>query len=216
MPGSIDENSFLNILSYSLTHSKNSFSPAAGTVTIAKDSLGMAFLKLPPSISPIRNPCFFAACHIYRFSSLFEFPFSRGISIPECPPFKPDNSSLKALCPSGTFSSVKVTFIFPFVPPAQPTYSSPSSSESILIRISPSRIPAFKPKAPVIPVSSSIVNRPSIGPCCRSSDSRTLIAAATPIPLSAPRVVPSAVTQPSSIKGSIGSVSKSNILSLFF
>ena len=84
--------------------------------------------------------------------------------------------------------------MFASKPPAQPTYNSPSSSESRFIRISPLRIFGSRLKAPVIPVSSSIVNSASTGPCSISFDSSTAIAAATPIPLSAPRVVPFAVT----------------------
>ena len=50
-------------------------------------------------------------------------------------------------------------------------------------------------EAPVSPVSSSMVKRNSSGPCATSSLSITASAAATPTPLSAPRVVPSAFSQ---------------------
>ena len=86
--------------------------------------------------------------------------------------------------------------------------SSPSSSESRFIKISPFKNPGFNPNAPVIPVSSSIVKIASIGPCSMSLASRIASDVATPIPLSAPSVVPVAFTHPPSICGLIGSVSK--------
>src|SRR5574344_803705 len=55
-------------------------------------------------------------------------------------------------------------------PPAQPMQSSSSSSESRLIRMSPFSTPGFRQPAPVIPVSSSYVTRPSTGPCLMSLD----------------------------------------------
>ena len=47
--------------------------------------------------------------------------------------------------------------------------------------------------APVIPVSSSTVNRASIAGCAMSVEESTAMIAATPIPLSAPKVVPLAL-----------------------
>ena len=47
--------------------------------------------------------------------------------------------------------------------------------------------------APVSPVSSSIVNSSSSGPCTSSLDSRIASMVATPIPLSEPSVVPVAL-----------------------
>ncbi len=55
-----------------------------------------------------------------------------------------------------------------------------------------------------------------MGPCLMSSDARMASWAATPMPSSAPSVVPLAYTQPSFIKVSMGSFSKSCSLSLFF
>ena len=103
------------------------------------------------------------------------------------------------------YSNVAVTSI----PPAQPIYNSPSSSESRFRRISPFTVPGFNPNAPNIPVSSSLVMRASNGPCFRSLASSTAMMAATPSPLSAPRVVPFAFTQSPSIYVSMGSFSKS-------
>ena len=82
--------------------------------------------------------------------------------------------------------------------------------------MSPFTKPCSKPKAPTMPVSSSIVNKASIGPCFSSLLSSTAMAAATPMPLSAPSVVPFAFTQSPSIMVSIGSVSNVCFLSLFF
>ena len=50
------------------------------------------------------------------------------------------------------------------------------------------------PFAPSMPVSSVAVISTSIGPCGMSFDNSTAIPVATPMPLSAPSVVPSAVT----------------------
>ena len=82
--------------------------------------------------------------------------------------------------------------------------------------ISPVRSPPFKPFAPVIPVSSSMVNKASIAGCWISSLSKTAIIVATPRPLSAPSVVPFALTQSPSTYISIPCVSKSKVVSLFF
>ena len=75
---------------------------------------------------------------------------------------------------------------------------------------------ACKPIAPVIPVSSSIVNKASIAGCLMVFEANTLIIAATPIPLSAPNVVPSARTQSPSTIILIPSVSKLKLVSEFF
>ena len=72
------------------------------------------------------------------------------------------------------------------------------------------------PFAPSIPVSSVAVINTSTGPWGISFDNRIAIPVATPIPLSAPRVVPSAVTHSPSIYASIGSLVKSCCLSSFF
>ena len=122
----------------------------------------------------------------------FALPRPRWISMPECPPFKPPTAIQKALYPSGTISSRYVMRTEASKPPAHPTYSSPSVSESRLTSISPSSIPPFRPRAPSMPVSSVAVISASNGPCTTSSDSITAKIAATPIPLSAPSVVPSA------------------------
>ena len=61
--------------------------------------------------------------------------------------------------------------------------------------MSPLSNPFFSPNAPAMPVSSVAVKSASSGPCSNVSSSNTARIAAAPIPLSAPSVVPSAVTQ---------------------
>ncbi len=63
--------------------------------------------------------------------------------------------------------------------------------------------------APVSPLSSSMVKSSSRGPCATSSASISASMAATPIPLSAPSVVPCAVSHSPSRSGRIGSFEKS-------
>jgi hypothetical protein len=55
-----------------------------------------------------------------------------------------------------------------------------------------------------------MVTNTSKGPCCTFLSSRIANAAATPIPLSAPKVVPFAVTQSPSIYAGMPSLEKSN------
>ena len=101
-------------------------------------------------------------------------------------------------------------------PPAQPIHISSSSSVSRLSKIFPVNIEFERFKAPVIPVSSSIVNNASIFGWEISLLSKTAIIAATPSPLSAPRVVPSALIQSPSTYILIPEVKKSKSTSLFF
>ena len=77
--------------------------------------------------------------------------------------------------------------------------SSPSSSESRFSKMSAFMNPSFKAKAPVNPVSSSTVKRHSSGPCSMLSSANMAKAAATPMPLSAPKVVPLAFIHSPSI-----------------
>ena len=102
------------------------------------------------------------------------------------------------------------------MPPAQPTKSSPSSSESRLIRMSPVRNPGLSALAPSNPVSSETVKRASILPCSKELSSRIASCAAIPMPQSAPRVVSLAIIQPSSITYLMGSLEKSCVESAFF
>ena len=102
------------------------------------------------------------------------------------------------------------------MPPAQPMKISPSSSESRFNKIRPLKSLGSSFSAPVRPVSSSTVKMHSIGPCCTVGSAMTARAAATPMPSSAPNVVPLAWSQSPLMTASIGSFSKSWTLSLFF
>ena len=182
---------------------------AYGTVTIPNASRGMALRRFPPLMDAKRRPQTLDASFNTRKKILFAFPRPRLMSKPECPPFNPVTFRRNEMDSAGTGTSVKLNSMQASSPPAQPTYNSPSSSESMLIRMSPFSIPDFRPLAPSIPVSSVAVNNASTGPCERSFDARTAIAAATPIPLSAPSVVPLAFTHSPSMMVSIGSLAKS-------
>ena len=92
----------------------------------------------------------------------------------------------------------------------------PKSSLSILSMIFPLSMCGSSANAPVSPVSSSTVNSPSIAPSLRSLSLRIARVIATPIPLSAPRVVPLAVSLSPSIVSGMGSFEKSCDTSLFF
>ena len=138
------------------------------------------------------------------------------MSIPECPPCNPLIAILKAVVFSGVVSSVYLLVAVTSIPPAHPMSISSSSSVSRFKRISPVKIPPSKPIAPVIPVSSSMVNKASIAGCLISSEDSIAIIVATPKPLSAPNVVPSAVTQSPFICILIPSVSKLKTVSEFF
>ena len=140
------------------------------------------------------------------------------MSQPECPPLQPRIATRKAMSPSSVSTGSKSKVAVVSTPPAQPTYSSPSLSESRLIKVLPFSTPPSRANAPYIPVSSSTVKSASKGGCTTSLSARIAIAVATPIPLSAPRVVPLAVTHSpfSSTYASMGSFSKSNTLSEFF
>ena len=102
------------------------------------------------------------------------------------------------------------------MPPAHPIQISSSSSVSRFNNIFPDKIESDRFKAPVIPVSSSIVNKASIFGCEISLLSKTAIIAATPKPLSAPKVVPLALTQSPSTYILIPEFKKSNSTPLFF
>ena len=80
----------------------------------------------------------------------------------------------------------------------------------------PLTILGSRPVAPVSAVSSSMVNSSSSGPCTTDGSSAEAMAAATPMPLSAPSVVFLEVTHSPSMTAGIGSLSKSKVKSLFF
>ncbi len=110
----------------------------------------------------------------------------------------------------------KGSFIFESPPPAHPTVTTPKSSLSMLSIIFPVSISDSNANAPVSPVSSSTVNKPSICPCFNVLSSSIARVVATPIPSSAPSVVPSAVRMSPLSLNLIGSLVKSWSTSLFF
>ena len=86
----------------------------------------------------------------------------------------------------------RLTLILP--PPAHPTVSTPSSSESILISFLPVIYEVSSPRAPSIPTSSQTVNMTSSLGCFTLLESSIARPYANAIPSSPPRVVPLAVT----------------------
>ena len=124
--------------------------------------------------------------------------------IPECPPSKPSTRISKSLDCFCDDSRLRGNVISVSPPPAQPTYKSPHSSVSRLSIVRPvnPNASASKSMAPVKPVSSSTVKSASIGGRGLSHASgpssgmeSNARAAATPMPLSAPSVVPYAPIQ---------------------
>ena len=148
-------------MSCSVSNKKGSLE-IVSTTTVAKLSLGIAFRKLPPLISEIRKPKFEKPSNKIRFIILLAFPKPLIMSIPEWPPFKPFTVIEKAVVFSGISSSAYLLVAVTSTPPAQPIPISSSSSVSKFNKISPFKTPPSRPIAPVIPVSSSIVNRASM------------------------------------------------------
>mmetsp|Transcript_14200 Transcript_14200/g.59408 ORF Transcript_14200/g.59408 Transcript_14200/m.59408 type:complete len:229 (+) Transcript_14200:844-1530(+) len=129
---------------------------------------------------------------------------------PEWPPRQPLTDTFSAAAAAnGSVATARFRMLSP--PPAQPMYTLPHSSVSRLsIVVAVRSLSASRPNAPVSPVSSSTVKSASSGGSGASaSESRSASAAATPMPLSAPSVVPTAVTQSPSRTTFSGVVSKS-------
>ena len=93
--------------------------------------------------------------------SLFEFALSLFISVPECPPTRPE-IVISAVSPF-VFSNVRGRCAVVETPPAQLTRSEPSSSESRFNIILDFRGEQSRLAAPSIPISSSTVKTASIG-----------------------------------------------------
>ena len=129
---------------------------------IAKDSLGIASLKVPPLIS--KTSILFFSFSNNLDKTIIAFPLPFDISSPECPPKKPPTFILK----------VFANFLFWL---------------SILIALFPIIQSFDKLLTPLKSSSSTVVNIAVIGGCEISLSSRIDIIIATPMPLSAPRVV---------------------------
>src|ERR1017187_6062316 len=137
------------------------------------------------------------------------------MSIPEWPPCRPETRRRQP-SPERTGRRAILRRATLLMPPAQPIQSVPSSSPSRFRKYFARSSPAGNSEAPVRPLSSSMVKRNSNGPWATSSLSITASAAATPTPLSAPSVVPSAFNQSPSRTRRMGSVSKLWAVPSFF
>ena len=176
---------------------RNAFSSPDSTETIATASRGIAFRLLPPAKVTSRNGTVVCAARSARPSTLTALDRPRAISMPECPPWPPLTSTL-SIPPSSAGARGALTRIHVSVLPAQPTVSTPSSSLSRLMSVEPVRSVPSRAFAPSSPTSSATVISSSSGPCSSDSSSTSAIIAAIATPSSAPRVVPSAVSQSSS------------------
>ena len=92
-------------------------------------------------------------------------------------------ASLSVVHSIGNFNELRT-------PPAHEASANPSSSESILIKISPETLAGSRAMTPSIPVSSSVVTNTVKAGCSNVSSAKIASDMATAIPLSAPSVVP--------------------------
>mmetsp|Transcript_109010 Transcript_109010/g.308267 ORF Transcript_109010/g.308267 Transcript_109010/m.308267 type:complete len:274 (-) Transcript_109010:455-1276(-) len=182
-----------------------------GAATTARASRGMALCLSPPSILMSLACGISASTSAARSPAMtIAFPRPSWILIPLCPPSRPPTFRVKATAsPAIELMGAQIRRV-ELPPPAQPTYTLPNSSVSkFRSRFALTMLPS-SPDTPVSPVSSSTVNSASIGGSRTSAPvSSTAKAAATPMPLSAPSVVPVARSQPRSRRRRMGSVAKS-------
>mmetsp|Transcript_6912 Transcript_6912/g.12705 ORF Transcript_6912/g.12705 Transcript_6912/m.12705 type:complete len:256 (-) Transcript_6912:339-1106(-) len=199
-PVSTLPNSRENCLDFSAQSSRSFVSESERTQIVAVHSLAIAFLLLPPLISTTKTfsaPNKLTASIITTAAKRTAFDLPEAMSMPLWPPFSPlilSEKASKSPCSPVSVSCVAGTVMTESPPPAHPTYTLPHSSVSKLSMVFAESISPFNCFAPVRPVSSSTVKRHSrggsfadLGICNRAR------AAATPIPLSAPKVVPLAV-----------------------
>ena len=139
-------------------------------------------------------------------ASFTAFALPQPISIPECPLARPLMYRVYH-CSFGTVRIFGKTASV-FTPPAQPIRSEFPFSWSRLMSVFPFRTAEESASTPVMPASSSTVKRHSSGVSGRLVRAESI--RATPAPLSAPRVVPSAQTQPSLMQVEIPQERKSN------
>mmetsp|Transcript_31690 Transcript_31690/g.59089 ORF Transcript_31690/g.59089 Transcript_31690/m.59089 type:complete len:266 (+) Transcript_31690:1120-1917(+) len=130
------------------------------------------------------------------------------MSTPVWPPARFPISSAMPTSSSAKGDRPACFVIFLPNPPALPAQIWCSDSESTFIIMSLFKKPGDRPAAPRMSFSSADVNKISIWPALNFGSCKIAIAAATPIPLSAPRVVLSAFNHPSSTYPVIGSTSK--------
>ena len=104
-PSSTPRSSSRTVRSKSRTDSRNAPASAAGTVTTARASRGIALRSPPPSTLDRRRPNAFSAILSKRNRTRFALPRSSTISMPEWPPLSPFTSTRKAVEEAGTDSS---------------------------------------------------------------------------------------------------------------
>ena len=198
------------------TSARRAASSAGSRYKSADASRGMALRLLPPRTRPTSRSKVLSSSFKAWARMRMALPRPAAMSIPECPPFRPATLSLWTLRPElgATRETGRVATVSD--PPAQPMVSSPSSSLSRLRSLVAFIHPARNAFAPVSPVSSSTVMRTSRGGWTRSRWERAASAAATPTPLSAPRVVPRARSTSPSFTTFIGSFAKSWTVPSFF
>ncbi len=206
--GSMSLNSSLNVSFQSVTASFSAATFSFGRVSTATALKGMALRMLPPCHEQRRASSSSMAWRTTCTSSLLALARPSLISSPLCPPRSPCTAMATAASSGSVSASLYSSVAVTSMPPAEPMTNLPQCSESRLSRMSPCSSPSGRSLAPYMPVSSSAVMSASMGPCLRLLSSMTAMMAATPSPLSAPRVVPRAFTHSPSIHGSMGSVSK--------
>ena len=175
---------------------------SASTTNTACAARGIALSFLPPSINTSRMSA--AVCIAFNVlpSVLFALARCLMISMPECPPSSPSTlSCIQTGCIRLHASHTIGIWQTAVIPPAQPTRSCPSSSESRFSIYDACRSSVVIPAAPSMPISSSTVITTSSAGCGISEASKMASANATAIPSSPPRVVRSAwITFPSSTR----------------
>ena len=206
-PGSFPRNSLSHVAFNSATEAFTLSASSFATRISALHSLEMTLFFVPPAMlirrMSVSKDTWFRSLPII----LCPFPRCLWISAPECPPRSPWIRIL-IFSPSAFSRVTGISVLYPN-PPAQPTVTIPSSSESILISFFPLSTDKSIFSAPPIPISSSTVNTASIGGCGISLLSKIASAIATAIPSSPPSVVSFAFTYPSSTYSSSGSFLKS-------
>ncbi len=178
--------------------SRSASSPNADgsrTARTARASRGSALRLTPPSSRASRSG---VPRESTRPSALIALTRPFAMSPPEWPPRAPDTATSSIVQPAGTGSGGSSSRVNTCVLPAHPIVIAVSLVPSRLRSRRPDTRPGSSAFAPSRPCSSDTVKSSSSGPCTTSGSSAAAIAAATPMPLSAPSVVSGAITQPPS------------------
>ena len=161
----------------------------ASTRTIAEASRGMAFRLFPPFTAAIASRAARRAVK-HLGEDLSELPRPAAMSIPEWPPLSPE-----ILRRSGTVPAAGATKLDLARGDGVDAAGAADGELPLLLAVEVQEVARAEPAraipfAPVSPVSSSTVTRTSSGPWRTSSLASAASPAATPMPLSAPSVVP--------------------------